>query len=260
MARNKKSKPSVVMVCNTCGKPVKKYVSQLHGDIVYCGDSCYREAKKNGVSNPKPKDTKFEALWNCAFCGKEIMSMPSRVKKYCSLECSARSKTKPLVDCLCLHCGKSFQTTGYKLKIGHGKYCSVECWGMAGRDYFKKPMSVEQKDKIRDSNTKTKRAGKIFTDRELRRLLRKGARYRDWRNWVFGVDDFTCVRCGKRGGYLHAHHIDSFADNPDFRFDPDNGVAMCEDCHHFVHTKEFLADVETYAIGVVVRGDHVGLY
>ena len=38
--------------------------------------------------------------------------------------------------------------------------------------------------------------------------------------------------CGdNKGGKLNAHHIKSFADYPELRFEVSNGITYCEDCH-----------------------------
>lgn len=55
--------------------------------------------------------------------------------------------------------------------------------------------------------------------------------YREWRMAVFQRDAFRCQGCGQVGGYLNAHHIKSFANFPDLRFELDNGVTLCEACH-----------------------------
>lgn len=65
--------------------------------------------------------------------------------------------------------------------------------------------------------------------------IRKSSEYTQWRTAVFERDDYTCQRCGVRGGSLNAHHIKPFAGHIDCRFDVDNGVTLCEKCHREVH-------------------------
>lgn len=61
---------------------------------------------------------------------------------------------------------------------------------------------------------------------------------------VWERDNATCQRCGldyrtiDREEYsFHIHHIISFA-NEETRFNIDNLVLLCEDCHRFVHSNE----------------------
>lgn len=61
--------------------------------------------------------------------------------------------------------------------------------------------------------------------------LRNTQKTRDWAKAVKHRDNFTCRLCRIRGGTLHTHHIERWADRPDLRFDIENGVTLCRDCH-----------------------------
>lgn len=69
-----------------------------------------------------------------------------------------------------------------------------------------------------------------FAELETRRA-RKSVDFKEWQKEVFKRDKYTCQCCGQYGGVLHAHHLDSFADNKDLRFDINNGITLCESCH-----------------------------
>lgn len=66
----------------------------------------------------------------------------------------------------------------------------------------------------------------------------------EWRELVRVVrarDGYRCVecgaeKCGRRS--LHLHHVKPWAGNPESRFDPDNILTLCADCHRAVHRRE----------------------
>ncbi len=76
------------------------------------------------------------------------------------------------------------------------------------------------------------------------RVERFDPQYRQWRRAVYIRDAYTCQCCGARnkvgnGGtvQLHAHHIKNWIDNQEDRFDVDNGITLCSECHYAFHSK-----------------------
>jgi hypothetical protein len=66
--------------------------------------------------------------------------------------------------------------------------------------------------------------------------IRQSAEGKAWTYDVLAKSNFTCVKCDVRGGSLHAHHKNAFNSFPDQRFDVDNGVCLCQECHDDFHT------------------------
>jgi ABC-type uncharacterized transport system ATPase subunit len=65
--------------------------------------------------------------------------------------------------------------------------------------------------------------------------------YIRWADHVRRRDHFTCVICGRRGVAVNSHHLNAWASFPDERYNVDNGVCLCQDCHNRFH--------ETYGKG-----------
>jgi len=155
----------------------------------------------------------------CPQCQKKffVHPSPSRLKKvYCSDECRLKvlwSKTRKHPKNYCIDCGKRLPRTN--------NIRCYKCNGLAHMGdkapYWKGGITPENK------------------------LARTVASYREWRKAVFERDDFTCHQCQKRGNQIHAHHIESFADNPEKRLLVENGVTLCEQCHSKVHKRPIIA-------------------
>ena len=83
----------------------------------------------------------------------------------------------------------------------------------------------------------------------LIRRIRDCFKYRQWRSDIYTRDDFTCQKCNRRGGYLHAHHKQSFSDILEINdiktfkqamecselWNINNGITYCEKCHNELH-------------------------
>lgn len=74
-----------------------------------------------------------------------------------------------------------------------------------------------------------------ITPEKLR--IRKSIEYRLWRKANMERDNFTCQKCGVRGGKLVVHHINNFADFKELRTSIENGITFCKNCHLDFHKK-----------------------
>lgn len=79
--------------------------------------------------------------------------------------------------------------------------------------------------------------------RKTERIERYDPKYREFRRDVFIRDHFTCQCCGAKNykGHhgtviLEAHHLNNFKDYIDERYDVNNGVTLCKECHKKFHS------------------------
>lgn len=63
---------------------------------------------------------------------------------------------------------------------------------------------------------------------------RTSKEYTEWRNAVYAKDWYTCQCCGVYGSDVvkNAHHILNFAEYTEYEYDVQNGICLCEACHH----------------------------
>lgn len=59
----------------------------------------------------------------------------------------------------------------------------------------------------------------------------------EWRKYIRERDNYTCCKCSKRGGHNVVHHINSYDIHENQRYDINNGIVMCKDCHKEFHGK-----------------------
>jgi 5-methylcytosine-specific restriction endonuclease McrA len=122
---------------------------------------------------------------------------------------------------LCSICGKPIYATKKKRKNRKYYYCSKECKNQGWTLFFS------------GSNHPNWRNDKLYEDRVKERLLDG---YKKWRTEVFERDKYTCKCCGDdKGGNLEAHHKNAWDKFPEQRFDIDNGVTLCMNCHKEFH-------------------------
>ena len=63
-------------------------------------------------------------------------------------------------------------------------------------------------------------------------IERGSYKYKEFCKQVYKKDHYTCQCCGKCTSFKkNAHHILSFANHSDLRYDLDNAITLCEECH-----------------------------
>lgn len=119
------------------------------------------------------------------------------------------------------------------------------------RYWLGKQRSLEDKNKIRAKMIKVAKRGEEcnFWKGGINTLscsIRKSWKYREWRDFIFKRDNYTCQECGEKDGKLkQAHHIKAFSQllkeniihtleqaiNCESLWDINNGITLCIECH-----------------------------
>lgn len=62
-------------------------------------------------------------------------------------------------------------------------------------------------------------------------------KHQKWAKKVKQRDNYTCQLCFASGSgvYLHSHHLNSWDLFPDQRYQLDNGITLCNQCHFSFH-------------------------
>ena len=110
------------------------------------------------------------------------------------------------------------------------------------RYWLGKKLSKEHREKLSKShigkcgkNASNWKGDKAISPKNER--IRKSVEFRLWREAVFARDNWTCQKYGIKGGKLHPHHIQNFAEYPELRFAIDNGITLSKKAHKEFHKK-----------------------
>ena len=60
--------------------------------------------------------------------------------------------------------------------------------------------------------------------------------YLIWAKNVKIRDGYRCQVCSRRGGQIHAHHMNAWSSFPEQRYFLKNGVTLCTTCHNKFHS------------------------
>lgn len=232
--------------------------------------ACYKEHR---IQNPS-KTVLICPVCEEKFEVKPCIAKQGRT--FCSVACSNIGKTTSHPVLICPVCSEPFSVFPSQAKEGGRKYCSVKCMGIGvgqqriGPNHHRWKGGKENKARTlykhickeckrefespRDNqyfcnkqcygvwaskNRTGEKAGgwKGGTTAEYNRL-RRTKPYKDWRESVFARDNWTCQKCATRGGRLHPHHVKSWSQFPELRFEVENGTTLCVNCHYHTHSEQ----------------------
>jgi hypothetical protein len=154
---------------------------------------------------------------------------------------------------ICLNCKSEFRTSRkHKGKI----YCSRECWKIHWKGehtyMFGKKLPVSTIKKLSENwkGEKNPNYGKDLSgknnarwieDRTLlvKKQMRNDYSYHEWRRLVFTRDNWKCqINDSICSGRIEAHHILSWKDFPELRYEVKNGITLCHFHHPFKKDEE----------------------
>ena len=122
----------VECVCVVCGKT---FTAHQKTGSKCCSKACRaKERRMSGIDN----ETRI-----CENCGKEFVTSRFSKARFCSKQCSADTRKK-VETRVCLYCGQEFTAKPSQKKV----CCSRKC----ASNYFAKPITEEQKQKISLAN------------------------------------------------------------------------------------------------------------
>lgn len=215
-------------ICVYCGKV---FLSKDHKARKTCSKECRANLvskNQSGINHPLYKNgLSIKKEYKCKICDCLFISdkgYDGREPTFCSKKCYSESLKieRPIIKCK--ECGVLF-TQKYLQRTPD--FCSIKC---SAKNHGKR---MKGKPNGRNGSLCSAWKGGVTKPNEA---ARKTIIYREWRESVFKRDNYTCVICNKKGGYIQADHILPFSTHIDKRFDINNGRTLCVECHKKTET------------------------
>lgn len=203
-------------ICGTCSKIFKEYQSNRTHEHIFCSHECHGSYLKTKLKYNIEQELLWALYWGNKHSLRKIgrlfdtdsHTIRRRMDLY-DIPIRNRSETAELFD----------------------------NYHVIGKSPWNKDKTHKEDGRIPSGD---KSGGWIDGRSSENEYQRKCKSMKDWRNQVFERDGYRCQICHEVSGKLNAHHIKSFAEYPDDRFNVDNGITLCKDCHKWVHNLNVL--------------------
>lgn len=157
--------------------------------------------------------TRKNATTCCHSCYGKFRNLDIIGKTFEKISVLSFAQSGKYVNVRC-ECGKEWVASVHDVKTGKIKSCG-SCFNVGERHHNYKPHLTQEQ--------------------RLDRRLLEG--YQGFLRSVLMRDNFTCSKCGKVGGNLDVHHIESYSENIDLACEMSNAVTLCKKCHKNYHVK-----------------------
>lgn len=117
----------------------------------------------------------------------------------------------------CDYCGKEVEEKLSHYKKSKRHFCSRKCYAKYREEIMPKYEQPCWKGGISNKN----------------QIGRGSRKYRNWQEQVMELCGGVCYLCGDEA--TECHHIKSWIDFPEERYDINNGIALCHKCHMIIH-------------------------
>jgi hypothetical protein len=184
-----------------------------------------------------PTEQREGSRWLCScMCGNQIISSTSLLNsgkvRSCGCLATQRQKHKPNSELLGKQYGK-LTIIDFSAERSYRLICRCECGNVVESRYYDlrdgKTSACGCLQRRRGQENPNYKGG----DKRQRPITR--IEYKTWRKSVYCRDNYTCQSCFDRGKNLNAHHLDCWADYVDKRYEMNNGITLCENCHNAFH-------------------------
>jgi len=162
--------------------------------------------------------------------------------RYCSLSCAKKGKVPhnkgvPMTEEMKLHLHKVLlgrTTNTGRTHIKTGQHLSPETEIKPGTVSW-----LKGKKNLNFTGPNNPRWKGGITPEHLK--IRWSVEMKNFRNEIFKRDNYTCKFCGRcrKAGdrvILNVHHLKSFAIHKELRFDKNNVITLCRECHQKTDT------------------------